>query len=184
MRATMNPKIDRPVIRTGFSQQDFKFFREEWERYTIASNIMKENLLRDMLLQCADLSLQKLLRDTIRSTTMTNMSVVGLMTELEKETSGGVNPELYETRGNVTTKKGNHTFVWKDVWRRKERTRYSRKRLDTSGQQQQSEEDSDTQALCEEIVLLSISLISGGERAPRTQSLETAAILLSPRARP
>ena len=58
-------KIDCPVIITGYIQQDFGFFKEEWERYTIASNITEENSLRDMLLQCADLSLQKLLRQTI-----------------------------------------------------------------------------------------------------------------------
>ena len=78
-------KIDRPVIITGYSQR---------RMVEIYHSIQHYNLLRDMLLQCADLSLQK----SLRSTTMTNMSVVGLMTELEKETSGGVKPKLYETR--------------------------------------------------------------------------------------
>ena len=110
-------KIDRPVIMTGYSQQDFGFFKEEWERYTIASNVTEENLLRDMLLQCADLSLQKSLQHTIGSTALANMSVVGFMTEIEKEASGGVNSKLYEARGNVTTKKGHHILLWKDVWR-------------------------------------------------------------------
>jgi hypothetical protein len=96
-------KIDHPVIMTGYNQQDFKFFKKEWERYTIASNITEENSLRDMLLQCADLSLQKLLRHTIGSTALANMSVAGLMTEIEKGTSGGVNSKLYEARGRDTT---------------------------------------------------------------------------------
>ena len=87
-------KIDQPVIMTGYNQQDFKFFKEEWENYTIASNITEENLLQDMLLQCADLSLQKLLRHTIGSTALANMSVAALMTEIEKEASGGFIQEI------------------------------------------------------------------------------------------
>ena len=40
-----------------------------------------------------------------------NMSVEGLMTDIEKEASGREESKLYEARGNVTTKKGHHTFL-------------------------------------------------------------------------
>jgi hypothetical protein len=40
-----------------------------------------------------------------------NMSVEGLMTDIEKEASGRKESKLYEARGNVTTKKGHHTFL-------------------------------------------------------------------------
>ena len=32
-------KIDRPVIMAGYNQQDFGFFKEEWEIYPIPSNV-------------------------------------------------------------------------------------------------------------------------------------------------
>ena len=39
-------KLDRPVLTTGCSQQDFRFFRQEWRRYATASNITDEKLLQ------------------------------------------------------------------------------------------------------------------------------------------
>ena len=111
-----------------------------------------------MLLQCADLSLQKSLRHTIGSTALANMLVAGLMTELEKETRGEVKPELYETRRNVTTKKGHHIILWKDVWRKERKSQHS---TDTSDSSKtfylESEGDGDACALEEIITMRSSS---------------------------
>ena len=94
--------------------------------------------------------LQKLLRHTTGSTHLANMSVAGLTTEIEKETSGGVNSKLYEARGNVTTKKGHHILLWKDVWRREKRSQHS---TDTSETLHiKSEGDRDACALMAEII--------------------------------
>ena len=120
-------KLDRPVLMTGNSQQDFRLFKEEWGRYATASNVTEDNLLRDRLLQCADLSLRRTLQNTIGSTALANMTVAGLMTEIEKAAVEGGESELYEARKNVTTKEEHHTSLWKDVWTREEKTRYSLK---------------------------------------------------------
>ena len=72
---------------TGFSQQDFGFFKEEWRRYATASNTTEENLLRDQLLQCADLSLRRTLQNTIRSAALAKMTVIELMADIEKAES-------------------------------------------------------------------------------------------------
>ena len=32
-------KLEHPVLMTGCSQQDFGFFKEEWDRYATASNV-------------------------------------------------------------------------------------------------------------------------------------------------
>ena len=48
------------------------------------SNVTEENLLRDQLLQCADLSLRRSLQNTIGSAALANMKVTGMMTEIEK----------------------------------------------------------------------------------------------------
>ena len=71
-------KLDRPVLTTGYSQQDFRFFREEWRRYATGSNATDENLLRDQLLQCAELSLRRMLQNTIGSANIATISVAGL----------------------------------------------------------------------------------------------------------
>ena len=61
-------KLDRPVLTTGRSQQDFGFFREEWRRYATAADTTDDNLLQDQLLQCAEVSLRRMLQNTIKST--------------------------------------------------------------------------------------------------------------------
>ena len=77
-------KLKHPVLMMGCSQQDFGFFKEEWRRYATASNTTEENLLRDQLLQCADLSLQRTLQNTIGSAALAKMTVIELMAVNEK----------------------------------------------------------------------------------------------------
>ena len=77
-------KLDCPILMTRCSQQDFGFFKEEWRRYATASNTTEENLLRDQLLQCADLSLQRMLQNTIGSAALAKMTVIELMADIEK----------------------------------------------------------------------------------------------------
>ena len=47
-------KIPRPVLSGGSSQEDFKQFRMQWDRYVRASNETDEVRIRDQLLQCPD----------------------------------------------------------------------------------------------------------------------------------
>ena len=77
-------KLEHPVLMTGCSQQDLKFFKEEWVRYATVSNVTEENLLRDQLLHCADLPVQKMLQNTIGSASLAKMTVMELMTQIEK----------------------------------------------------------------------------------------------------
>ena len=136
-------------------------------------------MLRDMLLQCADLSLQKSLRDTIGSTTMANMSVAGLMTELKKETSGGDKPELYKSRGNVTTKKGHNIILWKDVWRREKRSQHSTDTSDTSETLHiKSEGDGDACALMAEIIPVRSSSNNRDDGNSRNEPSGIVAVLM------
>ena len=44
-------KLDRPVLTTGCSLQDFGFFKDERRRYADAADTTDDNLLRDQLLQ-------------------------------------------------------------------------------------------------------------------------------------
>ena len=44
-------KLDRPVLTTGWSQQDFEFFKDEWRRYSDAAETTDDNLLQDQILQ-------------------------------------------------------------------------------------------------------------------------------------
>ena len=37
-------KLEYPVLLTGCSQQDFRFFREEWGRYARSFNVTEENV--------------------------------------------------------------------------------------------------------------------------------------------
>ena len=45
-------KLDRPVLMTGCSQQDFRFFKEEWRRYTTAANTTEENASEHNRISC------------------------------------------------------------------------------------------------------------------------------------
>ena len=52
-------KLDRPVLTTGCSQQDFGFYKDKWRRYAHSVDTQNDNLLRDQLLQCAETALRK-----------------------------------------------------------------------------------------------------------------------------
>ena len=52
-------KIPRPTISSGISQQDFKFFHGEWNRYKRSSGIKDATIIRDQLMYCPDESLRK-----------------------------------------------------------------------------------------------------------------------------
>ena len=89
------------------------------------------------------------------------------MTELEKETSGGVNSKLYEARGNFTIKKGHHILLWKDVWRREKRSQHSTNTSDSSKKlHPKSEGDIDAWS----------SSNSRNKCAPRTEPSGTVAV--------
>ena len=51
------------------------------------------------------------------STTLAIMTVAGLMTEIVKAAGEGGESEMYEARKNVKK-----MFLWKDVWRREEKS--------------------------------------------------------------
>ena len=67
-------KISRPTITTGCSQDDFEFFKSEWDRYKAHSKEKDDCILRDHLILCADEGLRKTLHrtlgDSIKSTKM------------------------------------------------------------------------------------------------------------------
>ena len=52
-------KIPRPALSGGSSQEDFRQFKQQWDRYVRASNETDEVRLRDQLLQCPDTDLRK-----------------------------------------------------------------------------------------------------------------------------
>ena len=51
------------------------------------------------------------------STSLAIMTVAGLMTEIVKAAGEGGESEMYEARKNVKK-----MFLWKDVWRREEKS--------------------------------------------------------------
>ena len=77
-------KMDRQILTTNCSQQDFGFFKEEWRRYATGSNTKDENLIRDQLLQCAEVSLRKTLQNTIRTTNKEKITVADLLLAIKK----------------------------------------------------------------------------------------------------
>ena len=44
-------KLDQPILTTGVSQQGFKFFKDEWIKYSDSADTTNDSLLRDQLLQ-------------------------------------------------------------------------------------------------------------------------------------
>jgi hypothetical protein len=77
-------KLDRPVLMMRCSQQDFGFFKEELRRYATAADTTDDNLLQDQLLQCAEMSLRRMLQNTLGSTNMASISVAELLLEIAR----------------------------------------------------------------------------------------------------
>ena len=95
-------KLDRPVLTTGRSQQNFGFFKDEWRRYSDAANTTDDNLLRDQLLQCAEVSLRRTLQNTIGSANMAGISVADLLLEIKKEAVEKQKSSSWRLNRNVT----------------------------------------------------------------------------------
>ena len=70
-------KINRPSVTTGCSQDDFEFFKSEWDRYKDHSKEKDDGVLRDHLILCTDESLRKTLHrtlgDSIKTATMDDL---------------------------------------------------------------------------------------------------------------
>ena len=77
-------KLDRPILTTGCSQQDFGFFKDEWRRYGTSAGTKNDALLWDQLLQCAETGLRKTLQNTISADRMSTITVIELMKQIEK----------------------------------------------------------------------------------------------------
>ena len=77
-------KLDRPVLTMRCSQQDFGFFKEELRRYATTADTTDDNLLQDQLLQCAEMSLRRMLQNTLGSTNMASISVAELLLEIAR----------------------------------------------------------------------------------------------------
>ena len=55
-------KLDRPKISENCSQQDFEFFKTEWQAYHDSNGEQPEKIMKEQLLQCAEESLRKTIR--------------------------------------------------------------------------------------------------------------------------
>ena len=52
-------KIPRPQLSGGSTQEDFRQFKIQWNKYVRASNETDDVRLRDQLLECPDNDLRK-----------------------------------------------------------------------------------------------------------------------------
>ena len=77
------PKIERPKLMENCTQQDFAFFKTEWNAYSTSAGIQPENIMKDQLLQCAETPLRKVIHMSMGSR-LANISIADLMTEMEK----------------------------------------------------------------------------------------------------
>ena len=48
------PKIQKPTVSGGCSQEEFNFFKSEWDRYVRSSPGVETTELRDQLFSCPD----------------------------------------------------------------------------------------------------------------------------------
>ena len=60
-------KLDRPKLNENCSQQDFEFFKTEWNAYYESTGRQSDKIMKDQLLQCADESLRKTIRMSLGS---------------------------------------------------------------------------------------------------------------------
>jgi hypothetical protein len=71
------PKIPRPEVSGGCSQEDFKFFTRKWNQYVRSSNETDGTKLKDQLTHCPDDALRsalyKALGDRIETISMTDL---------------------------------------------------------------------------------------------------------------
>ena len=77
------PKIERPKLMENCSQQDFEFFKTEWNAYSTSAGVQPKNIMKDQLLQCAETPLRKVIHMSMWSR-LANISIADLMTEMEK----------------------------------------------------------------------------------------------------
>ncbi len=75
-------KIPRPELSGGSSQEDFRQFKQQWDRYVRASNETDEVRLRDQLLQCPDTDLKKAVHRALGAR-VENITMVNLLREIE-----------------------------------------------------------------------------------------------------
>ena len=75
-------KLDRPKLTENCSQQDFEFFRTEWNAYYESTGKQSDQIMKDQLLQCADESLRKTIRMSL-GTRAESISLVDLMEEVK-----------------------------------------------------------------------------------------------------
>ena len=75
-------KLDRPKLTENCSQQDFEFFRTEWNAYYESTGKQSDKIMKDQLLQCADESLRKTIRMSLGNRAE-SISLVDLMEEVK-----------------------------------------------------------------------------------------------------
>ena len=75
-------KLDRPKLAENCSQQDFEFFRTEWNAYYESTGKQSDKIMKDQLLQCADESLRKTIRMSLGNRAE-SISLVDLMEEVK-----------------------------------------------------------------------------------------------------
>merc|ERR1711940_503157 len=71
-------KIPRPTLSGGSSQEDFKQFKQQWDRYIRASNETDAVRIRDQLLQCPDTDLMKAVHRALGAR-VENITMVNLL---------------------------------------------------------------------------------------------------------
>ena len=75
-------KVPRPKVSTGCSQQDFKFFKEKWNRYKSSSGVSDTALIRSQLLCCPEEELQQQL-SRILGNRLDTITETDLLKEIE-----------------------------------------------------------------------------------------------------
>ena len=75
-------KLDRPKISENCSQQDFEFFKTEWQAYHDSNGEQPEKIMKEQLLQCAEESLRKTIRYSV-GLRMQDITLASLMEEVK-----------------------------------------------------------------------------------------------------
>ena len=75
-------KPDRPKLVENCSQQDFEFFKTEWNAYYEGTGRQPDKVMKEQLLQCADESLRKTIRMSLGSKAET-ITLVDLLEEVK-----------------------------------------------------------------------------------------------------
>ena len=75
-------KLERPKISENCTQQDFEFFKTEWQAYHDSNGEQPEKIMKEQLLQCAEESLRKTIRYSV-GRRMQDITLANLIEEVK-----------------------------------------------------------------------------------------------------